>query len=119
MKKLTTYLVISALLLALTAVFCIAAAEDKTEYKCSDYKYTVNEDGTATITRYTGNAEALEIPNMLDGKTVTVIGEEAFYDCDDLKNVTIPESVTSIGDMVFCHCSRHYTITKHTIHTND
>ena len=35
---------------------------------------------------------------------VTQIGYEAFYDCDSLTSVTIPDSVTTIGDEAFCGC---------------
>lgn len=33
--------------------------------------------------------------------TITSIGDEAFYDCTSLTSVTIPNSVTSIGDGAF------------------
>ena len=35
---------------------------------------------------------------------VTSIGEGAFYDCSSLESVTIPNSVTSIGDYAFAYC---------------
>ena len=34
-----------------------------------------------------------------DGNSVTSIGDYAFYDCSQLTNVTIPDSVTSIGTL--------------------
>ena len=37
---------------------------------------------------------------------VTTIGERAFYDCDSLTSVNIPESVTTIGERAFSWCSR-------------
>ncbi len=42
------------------------------------------------------------IPN--DG-SVTIIGENAFYDCSGLTSITIPGSVTSIGKAAFDNCS--------------
>ena len=42
---------------------------------------------------------SVNIPN-----SVTSIGDYAFYDCDSLTSVNIPNSVTSIGDYAFCSC---------------
>ena len=42
----------------------------------------------------------ITIPN-----SVTSIGERAFYDCDGLTSITIPNSVTSIGYGAFDFCS--------------
>ena len=38
---------------------------------------------------------------MIIPDTVTKIGDRAFYDCSALMPVTIPESVTEIGEYVF------------------
>jgi hypothetical protein len=43
---------------------------------------------------------SVTIPN-----SVTTIGEEAFSDCDGLTSVTIPNSVTAIGEGAFRFCS--------------
>ena len=37
--------------------------------------------------------------------SVTKIGELAFRDCSSLTSVTIPDSVTSIGELAFCNCT--------------
>ena len=37
--------------------------------------------------------------------SVTSIGDYAFYNCSGLTSVTIPDSVTSIGDKAFYNCS--------------
>ena len=39
------------------------------------------------------------------------IDDEAFYWCDSLKSIVIPDSVTSIGDYAFYYCSRLTNIT--------
>lgn len=36
--------------------------------------------------------------------SVTSIAKSAFYDCDSLKNIVIPNSVTNIGDYAFYDC---------------
>ena len=44
------------------------------------------------------------IPSTLGGVRVSSIGQEAFRDCKELKMVTIPPSVTNIGDVAFYSC---------------
>ena len=46
-----------------------------------------------------------EIKNLVIPESVTSIGDYAFFGCSKLTSVTIPESVTSIGDYAFYGCS--------------
>lgn len=43
--------------------------------------------------------------------SITSIGKQAFYYCSSLKSITIPDGVTSIGDYSFCLCSSLKSIT--------
>lgn len=54
----------------------------------------------ASILRYEGIAEEFEVPAH-----IRKIGANAF-EWSDLKRVTIPDSVTSIGPRAFCRCKR-------------
>jgi hypothetical protein len=49
---------------------------------------------------YKCSLTSISIPN-----SVTSIGEHAFSDCSGLTSIKIPESVTSIGDYAFYECS--------------
>ena len=82
-----------------------AVAEDDA-LRSGDYQYRVLEDGTAEITSYSGGDSVLKIPNTLDGKTVTSIGDEAFSGCRALKSIELPDSVTSMGVNPFADCWR-------------
>lgn len=42
--------------------------------------------------------------NRIDIPSITYIGVNAFYQCENLKEITIPESVTKIGDQAFYGC---------------
>ena len=73
--------------------------------------YTSTDDNT--VTPYTANAFGANIISntyengkgviKFDGN-VTKIGESAFFGCQNLKSVTIPESVTTIENNPFAYC---------------
>ena len=83
-------------------------------FKCT---YTVNADNTATITRFyepdtTYHGYNIDIPETLDDKyTVTAIGDSAFSERYYLSNVTIPQSVKSIGREAFYKCTAMKSLT--------
>ena len=51
-----------------------------------------------------------EVKDLVIPNSVTSIGNSAFYNCSGLTSVTIPNSVTSIGDWAFNDCSDLETI---------
>ena len=66
----------------------------------------VDNGSSITITGMTSvPLGALEIPSTINGKPVTRIGAEAFYECSGLTSVTIPASATSLEDRAFYGCS--------------
>ena len=121
-------------MLPLSAVTAFAAdTSSSTVYEATvdgyKYAYTVNAGGkTATITTFLGPVDSegnvdptnngpydIEIPTTLGGCTVTGLGEYSFateengsplYDIHhhNIHSVTIPESVTSIGQSAFESC---------------
>ena len=66
----------------------------------SDYTYTIN-NGEVTITGYKGSATDVRVPSRIEGKPVVAIGNCAFQSKTSLTSVTIPSSVTSIGNSAF------------------
>lgn len=75
-----------------------------------NFEYTIF-DNKITITKYCGTDEEVNIPQRIDDKEVTKIGDRAFYGCSELTNVTIQEGVTSIGNLAFDRCSELESIT--------
>lgn len=71
--------------------------------QCGDFTYTVN-GGAATITGYTGSGGTVIIPSAINGVPVTAIGANAFFSCQALTNVSIPNSVTNVMSEAFCYC---------------
>lgn len=113
---------------AVTAFAADTATEQEASYKGYKYAYRV-DDGNATITKFLGPDDSanpgpydIDIPEKLDGYTVTGLGKDSFS-IDDLysplyeihhtkiHSVTIPQSVTSIGDSAFAGCHNLVSLT--------
>jgi hypothetical protein len=62
------------------------------------------DTNTLTITGYTGSGGIVDIPQVIGSQTVTGIGDYAFYG-SGLTSVTVPDSVTSLGEGAFGDCS--------------
>ena len=67
------------------------------------FSYIFNDDGTAEIVSYSGDDVMLVLPSEINGYTVTKISEGAFV-CADIHSVTIPDTITEIGDGAFYLC---------------
>ena len=70
----------------------------------NQFSYVTN-NGTITITKFTGPGGVVAIPGTINGLPVTSIGAAAFYQSFNLINVTIPDSVTSVGSNAFYNCT--------------
>ena len=91
---------------AATGLMQVQAAQTTYNYTVgnSTYTYTILTDNTVKITKYKGTDESIVIPSEIDGKKVTVIGSSAFYGFKSLKNIEIPDGITSIENYAFCQC---------------
>ena len=77
----------------------------------AQFTYTTNADNTLTITGYTGDGDALSIPTNINGLVVSGIGLWAFIENTNVRTVTIPGSVTSVGYGAFNGCSLLTSVT--------
>lgn len=98
LRVLSAFLAVAMLLTLLPAAAFAAPAPE------SDFEYGVDKD-TATITKYKGAGGTVEIPATLGGYPVTGIQMQAFIECTSLKSVSMPESMTWIGDSAFAGCT--------------
>ncbi len=94
-------LLLAVMLLVGVAVFLMTRAPS------SQTPWFTVEDGVLSFdqARYTGGS-VLEIPATVDGQTVTAIGTGAFQDCDCLRGIKLPESLTVIEDRAFYNCDK-------------
>ena len=83
-----------------------------------DFKYTAHcdENGNSyiQINQYIGNDTNIVIPDMIvineENIPVKVIGNNLFQNNKSILSITIPDSVTTIGDYAFSGCSSLKTI---------
>lgn len=68
-----------------------------------DFTFEVTDVGV-TVTAYTGGEVVVVIPDTIEDKPVTAIGEKAFADMVGLKAVSVPDTVASIAAGAFAGC---------------
>jgi hypothetical protein len=97
-------------LLFTTMFVAIEANVSALEYGDLDYQL-INGDAEVEITGYHGAGGSINIPNTIDNKPVTSIGDAAFNGENGITSITIASSVTSIGNSAFASCSALLSIT--------
>ncbi|MDO4491253.1 MAG: leucine-rich repeat protein [Lachnospiraceae bacterium] len=76
------------------------------EFQTKDLlNYRFNEDGTLMITGYEGSETELEIPAEIDGASVTVVGEGAFFNRTRICRILLPDTITRIENGAFENCA--------------
>ena len=81
------------------------------ENPASDFSYEINENGTITLKKYFGNDPTPTIPNRIDGKPVTKIGDFSFSGLASLKSVALNEGLLEIGQYAFVYSPNLKTLT--------
>lgn len=69
-----------------------------------NYVY-INDDKEVMIIKRLGLSGLVIIPDAIDGRPVTAIGDRAFSDLTGLRSLSIPSSVKSIGANAFSGCT--------------
>ena len=69
------------------------------------YTYVILDDNTVEIRGYTGHRRYITIPDYIDGKVVSSIGDGAFKNQNRLREINLPQNLTKIGISAFEGCS--------------
>ncbi|MDR0946589.1 MAG: leucine-rich repeat domain-containing protein [Ruminococcus sp.] len=103
---------ITAILLCLTALAVFSVFSLRVSADLTEGNYTYQFNGTnATLLTYKGNESNVIIPSRLGGYAVGSINASAFLNKTSLTSVTIPYSVTDLGNQTFGGCTNLQTVT--------
>ena len=67
--------------------------------------FSFDLEDSLIVTACDKNAEAVRIPQAIDGIPVTTVGEHAFEGCTALREVTLPESMHTVLASAFRGCT--------------
>lgn len=79
-----------------------------------DYSYEILNDGTLRLYQYEGTDTNIVVPDTIDGRKVTVLGNSTFQYCtqaSDIESVTLPDSLTTIEKNAFYNCEKLKSVT--------
>ena len=102
MRKSTFKRLSAAIIVLATAFGLFVFSPSASALKIGTWDLYVS-NGEASVTGYLGTESVVSIPSELGGYPVTAISS-AFKDCRTLTEVTIPDSVKSIGREAFSGC---------------
>ena len=69
------------------------------------YTYITLPDNTIEIRSYTGHRRFITVPEKIDDKVVSSIGDGAFQNQNRLREVNLPDGLNNIGASAFANCN--------------
>ena len=81
------------------------ALSESAEMTEGDFSYVIVNNSYARITRYSGSATSVQVPSIIGGYAVQVIGARAFQGNTVLESVELPEGLTTIYAYAFENCT--------------
>ena len=86
------------------AYYAKVVIDGNTNEQVGDFFFRTDNSGNHYLSAYMGTEQTLVLPENYKGENYG-IDKYVFYGLDKLKKVTIPNSVTSIGDYAFYGCA--------------
>ena len=86
---------------------CTAFAD--TTFTVDDWDYTIDDNGSISVSGYHGTAPSVVIPESVEygGQTyaISTVARNCFLDNTTLKSVTVPARITTIRECAFKNCT--------------
>ena len=76
-----------------------------------DFYFKMLDDETFAVMSYEGDAPEVVIPEVYNGKPVTLLNDNLFSGHKEISSISIPDTVTDIGGFVFDGCEGLHHVT--------
>lgn len=91
---------------------CVTCGEEKEVQRLGNWEYVLwEETGTMEVISFLENAQAVpfwympeEVSSVQVADGITAIPDDAFWGCENLVNITLPQTVRTIGKGAFGQC---------------
>lgn len=103
--KVPALIFVLLMLLSATAAIIGPSAGTASAATYGDFEYMFIDGANVKITGYNGPGGAVAIPPYIDDMVVAEIAEAAFQNEREITSVSIPDSVTTLGDGAFRGCT--------------
>ena len=100
---LATVLIICGLSSFVDTNFLVNSIDSLKKTTISSFEYEENDYGEITIKKFVGDETHVIIPEVIEGKTVTIIDNYCF-EGSNIEQVVMPNSIVSIGWYAFSNC---------------
>ncbi len=77
----------------------------------NEFRFISLGNNTWRLANYTGNRQMVSIPSEYNRGTVVEISDNAFYGCDGIETLVIPDTITGIGSGAFAGCTNIKNLT--------
>lgn len=69
--------------------------------------YSITEDGVLSFRKddYGGDWEEVYLPDVVDGVVVRELDKNFFLNCKEMKEVTLPDTLETLGEQTFFNCT--------------
>ncbi len=87
-------------------IFFINTAINIQAEKFQNLTYTITDEQVTIESCEPSVSGVVEIPDKIEGYPVTAIGGLAFYECEKITQIILPDSIKSIGNLAFGYCTQ-------------
>lgn len=80
--------------------------ENNCTKKIGVFEYIIENDNAIILNCDKNTKGRVEIPEKIENYPVTVIGNHAFFNCTQIEEIFLPDTVTEIGTSAFSYCEK-------------